>query len=200
MARRSFLNRSFSGREKGLLLVLVVLLVGACHYFFVVKSVADTVAANEQQLEDIRLQVDQQTMLASVRQRMQAELDELGKQQPVPEVAVYDNLKNELDQLNALMASVITYDLKFEQSVLDGHLVRRPVTVSFTTSNYSAALDVVRALGNGAYRCEIMNFSMTGKLLADGSVESVASTFNVTYLETTNGSTNLGGLVEKSAK
>ena len=84
MARRSFLNRSFSGREKGLLLVLVVLLVGACYYFFVVKSVADTVAANEQQLEDIRLQVDQQTMLASVRQRMQAELDELGKQQPVP--------------------------------------------------------------------------------------------------------------------
>ena len=177
MARRSFLNRSFSGREKGLLLVLVVLLVGACYYFFVVKSVADTVAANEQQLEDIRLQVDQQTMLASVRQRMQAELDELGKQQPVPEVAVYDNLKNELDQINALMTSAITYDL-----------------------NYSAALDVVRALENGAYRCEIMNFSMTGKLLADGSVESVASTFNVTYLETTNGSTNLGGLVEKSAK
>lgn len=200
MAQRSLLNRSFSSREKGLLLVLVVLLVGACYYFLVVKNVADTVVANEQQLEDIQLQIDQQTMLASVRQRMQAELDELGKQQPVPEVAVYDNLKNELDQLNALMASAITYDLKFEQPVLDGQLVRRPVTVSFTTSSYSAALDVVRALENGAYRCEIMNFSMTGKLLADGSVESVASTFNVTYLETTNGSANLGGLVEKSAK
>lgn len=200
MARRSLLNRSFSGREKGLLLVLVVLLVGACYYFFVVKSVADTVAANEQQLEDIQLQVDQQTMLASVRQRMQTELDELGRQQPVPEVAVYDNLKNELDQLNALMASAITYDLKFEQPMLDGQLVRRPVTVSFTTSSYGAALDVVRVLENGAYRCEITNFSMTGKLLANGSVESVASMFNVTYLETTNGSTNLGGLVEKSAK
>ncbi len=200
MARRSLLNRSFSGREKGLLLVLVVLLVGACYYFFVVKNVADTVAANEQQLEDIQLQVDQQTMLASVRQRMQTELDELGRQQPVPEVAVYDNLKNELDQLNALMASAITYDLKFEQPMLDGQLVRRPVTVSFTTSSYGAALDVVRVLENGAYRCEITNFSMTGKLLANGSVESVASMFNVTYLETTNGSTNLGGLVEKSAK
>lgn len=199
MTRRSILNRSFSTREKALILVLVVLLVAACYYFLVVKNVADTMAANEQQLADIQLEVDQQEALAAVRNRMEAELAELGEQRALPEVAVYDNIRSELDELNGLMAHATTYDLQFGQPQLEGELVRRPVSVSFTTPDYKTALEVVRSLENGSYRCEITDFDLNGKMLADGSVESVSATLNVTYFETTKGATNLGGLVEGSA-
>lgn len=198
MARRSILNRSFSTREKWLILVLVVLLVAACYYFLVVKNVADTMAANEQQLTEIQMQIDQQTALAAARNRMEAELAELGEEGTLPEVAVYDNIRSELDELNALLAHATTYDLKFGQPQLEGELVRRPVSVSFTTPDYQAALEVVRSLENGSYRCVISDFALTGKMLADGSVESVTATLNVTYFETTKGATNLGGLVEGS--
>lgn len=200
MTRKSILNRSFTTREQVLIIILAVLLVGACYYFLVVKNVADTMAANQIQLVETQAQIAQQNALAIARDRMERELEALGPEQSLPEVAVYDNIRNELDELNALLSGAITYDLKFGQPTLTDSLVRRPVTVSFTTTSYRDALDVVRALDNGTYRCDVTDFSLTGKLLADGSVESVSATLNVTYYETTSGSTNLSGLPENTGK
>ena len=177
MARRSILNRSFSTREKVLILVLVALLLVACYYFLVVKNVADTKAENDLQLQEIQMQVDTQTALAMARTRME----------------------NELDELNTLLSGVGTYDVKFSQPELDGELVRRPVTITYTVAGYNEALGIVQSLQNGTYRCDVTDFALTGKMLADGSIESVSATLDVTYYETTKGATNLSGLVEKSA-
>lgn len=200
MARRSILNRSFSTRETVLILVLALLLVVACYYFLVVKNVSDTVAVNNEQLAGIEMNIGAQESLAADRARMKAELDELGDDETLPEVAVYDNIRNELNELNTLLGSATTYNLSFGQPTVEGQLVRRTVTVSFTTPGYASALEVVRQLENGTYRCQITDFTMTGELLADGSVSSVNATLSVTYLETTNGATNTSGLVEKSTK
>ena len=177
MARRSVLNRSFSTSEKVLMLVLAVLLVVACYYFLVVKNVADTIAANEDRL---------------------AELEALGEAGTLPVVAVYDNIRNELNELNALMGGATTYNLSFAQPTVEDKLVRREVTVSFTVPDYAAALDVVRKLENGTYRCEITDFSVNGDMLADGTVDGVDAVLTVTYLETTNGAATTAGLVEKA--
>ena len=179
MARRSVLNRSFSTSEKVLMLVLAVLLVVACYYFLVVKNVADTIAANEDRLADIEISINAQEMLAADRARMKAELEALGEDGTLPVVAVYDNIRNELNELNALMGGATTYNLSFAQPT-------------------AAALDVVRKLENGTYRCEITDFSVIGDMLADGTVDSVDAVLTVTYLETTNGAATTAGLVEKA--
>lgn len=197
MARRSILRRSFSTREKGLILVLVIVLLVACYYFLVVRNVADTLAANEAQMEVVQQELDQQNAVATVRNQMQSELDALGEQRDLPEVAVYDNLRNTLNELDALLSSATVYDLDFGQPERDGDLVRREVAISFTVPDYQAAFDVVRALENGSYRCQITDFALTGKMLADGSVSGVSATLDVTYFETTRGATNLNGLVER---
>ena len=198
MARRSVLNRSFSTSEKVLMLVLAVLLVVACYYFLVVKNVADTIAANEDRLADIEISINAQEMLAADRARMKAELEALGEDGTLPVVAVYDNIRNELNELNALMGGATTYNLSFAQPTVEDKLVRREVTVSFTVPDYAAALDVVRKLENGTYRCEITDFSVIGDMLADGTVDSVDAVLTVTYLETTNGAATTAGLVEKA--
>lgn len=200
MTQHNVLNRSFSTREKVLMLVLVLLLIAAGYYFLVVKNVADTMTANEQQLEEIQTSISVQQALANDRVRMQAELAALGDNENLPEVAIYDNIRNELDELNALLGSTTAYNLSFGQPELDGQLVRRTVKVSYTMPSYASALDVVRKLENGKYRCLITDFSMQGELLANGSVNSVNATLSVTYLETINGSSNPSGLVEKKAK
>ncbi len=130
MARRSVLNRSFSTSEKVLMLVLAVLLVVACYYFLVVKNVADTIAANEDRLADIEISINAQEMLAADRARMKAELEALGEDGTLPVVAVYDNIRNELNELNALMGGATTYNLSFAQPTVEDKLVRREVTVS----------------------------------------------------------------------
>lgn len=197
MTRRSVLNRSFSAREKVLLLILAIVVVVGAYYFLVVKNVADTLAANQTELEEVQAQIDAQTALAQARTRMESELSELGDGQSLPEVAVYDNIRNELNELNGLMSSAASYDLTFDQPRLDGDLVRRDVKVSFTVPDYRSALDMVSKLENGSYRCLVNDFTLTGKLLADGSVDGVAATLDVTYLETTKGSANLSGLAEQ---
>ncbi|MBC2888027.1 hypothetical protein [Gordonibacter massiliensis (ex Traore et al. 2017)] len=199
MARRSMLNRSFSTREKVLMLVLAVLLVAACYYFLVIKNVADTKLENDLQLQEIQQQIDTQTALAMARTRMEGELEKLGDVNKLPVVATYDNIRNELDELNALLAGVGTYDVKFGQPELEGELVRRPVTITYTVPSYDAALNIVQSLQNGSYRCDITDFTLTGKMLADGSIESVNATLDVTYFETTRGATNLSGLAEGKA-
>lgn len=198
MARRSILNRSFSTRETVLLLILAFLLIVACYYFLVVKNVADTMAANNQKLDQIDTSIAVQEALAIDRARMEAELAALGDNESLPEVATYDNIRNELDELNALMEGATSYNLSFGQPTLEGELVRREVTVSFSVPDYASALNVVRALENGTYRCQISNFTLKGELLADGSVSTVDAMLTVTYLETTSGATNLNGLVEKT--
>ena len=178
--------------------VLAVLLVVACYYFLVVKNVADTIAANEDRLADIEISVNAQEMLAADRARMKAELEALGEDGTLPVVAVYDNIRNELNELNALMGGATTYNLSFAQPTVEDKLVRREVTVSFTVPDYAAALDVVRKLENGTYRCEITDFSVIGDMLADGTADSVDAVLTVTYLETTNGAATTAGLVEKA--
>ena len=200
MARRSVFNRSFSTRETVLIMILALLLIVAFYYFLVVKNVADTMAAHDAQLAEINMNVAVQESLAADRARMQAELEQLGDNETLPEVAVYDNIRHELNELNGLLGSATSYDLSFSQPTLDNQLVRRTVAVSFTVPDYASALDVVRKLENGTYRCQITDFTMTGDMLADGSVRSVNATLNVTYLETTNGTTNLSGLVEKKSQ
>ena len=74
MVRRSVLNRSFSTREKWLLLILALVLVAGAYYYLVVKNVTDTLIANQQQLEELQIQIDEQSSIALARGRMEAEL------------------------------------------------------------------------------------------------------------------------------
>lgn len=66
-------------------------------------------------------------MLAADRARMKAELLEaLGEDGTLPVVAVYDNIRNELNELNALMGGATTYNLSFAQpTVEDGWCAAR---------------------------------------------------------------------------
>ncbi|MEG1906432.1 MAG: type II secretion system protein GspM [Raoultibacter sp.] len=198
MANR-LMSRAFTKREKIMLLVLAVVLVAASYYLFVVQNVANTKASNAAQLQEVQDQIAAQDTVAAMREKMQSELEKMGQVEKLPVIATYDNLRNELDQLNAALASTSSYDLKLTQPALTGETVRRVVTLTFTTPSYDAATAVLEALQNGKYRCVITDFSMTGKMLADGTIESVSSTLNVTYYETIAGSANTNGLQDKKS-
>ncbi|MEG1167372.1 MAG: type II secretion system protein GspM [Gordonibacter sp.] len=198
MANR-LMSRAFTKREKIMLLVLAVVLVAASYYLFVVQNVANTKASNAAQLQEVQDQIAAQDTVAAMREKMQSELEKMGQVEKLPVIATYDNLRNELDQLNAALASTSSYDLKLTQPVLTGETVRRVVTLTFTTPSYDAATAVLEALQNGKYRCVITDFSMTGKMLADGTIESVSSTLNVTYYETIAGSANTNGLQDEKS-
>ncbi|WP_139651325.1 hypothetical protein [Raoultibacter phocaeensis] len=197
---KSILSRSFSTREKALILTLVVVLLVAAYYFLVVRNVAETRAANATAIEDVQTQIEVQKILAQGREKMQHELDELGTLANLPEVAVYDNLRNELDELNGILRFTTSYDLKFSTPELDGTTIRRPVNITFSVPTYAEALGIVDRLQNGAYRCDVTNFSFDATMTADGTVTNVNAVLEVTYFESPTGAESLNGLVEKKTQ
>lgn len=196
--RTSILDRAFSTREKALILVLVIVLLVAAYYYFVVRNVAETQEANAAALEQVQSEIDAQLAVAQVRSKMQSELEKLGTLENLPEVAVYDNLRNELDELNKVLDQTSSYDIKFSTPEIDGKTVRRVVNITFSAPSYEESLSVVDQLQNGRYRCDVTDFSLTATLLADGSVKSVSANLKVTYFETVDGALSLNGLVEKA--
>lgn len=197
--KTSILNRSFSTREKGLILALVIVLLVAAYYFLVVRNVAETQEANAAALEEVQSEIDVQLAMAQVRTRMQAELDELGTLERLPEVAVYDNLKNVLAELNTILEQTKSFNIVFSEPEVEGETVRRIADVTFTTSSYEDAFSVIEQMQNGRYRCDVTDFALVATLAADGSATAVNATLKATYFETTNGAQTLNGLVEKTA-
>lgn len=191
-----FVSRSFSAKEKVLLLVLIVVLMGALYYFGVIKYVADTQAANAAELEALETQQDIQRVLSQEYENMQQSLDEMGSLEDLPVVATYDNAKHEFKELSALLAQATGYTLDFDEPTLSGTTVRRVARITFTAGSYDQVFSIIDALENGSYRSQVNDIAMTGELLTDGSVKSVSTTLTVTFFETTNGAASTSGLKE----
>lgn len=197
MARKHVLNRSFSTREKVLIMVLVLIALVAFYYFAVVQNVADTKAANA----ELEAKLEQDITIANAQAQqfttMQKELDAMRAHGgTLPVVAAYDNVGNELDELNTVLASTSAYNVSFSPPTVSGETVRRPVTLTYTAANYDEAINIVSRLLNGTYRCEVTDFSLTAKLQSSGTPESVNATLNLTFYETTKNATTKNGLTE----
>jgi hypothetical protein len=192
------MDRPFTTREKVLLLIMLVLLIGALYYFGVVKNVVDSQADNTEKLTEITLQTKAQEALAAEYAKKKQELDSMGPSGGLPVVAPYDNVKKELEELNSILGAATTQTLSFDNPTLEGSTVRRMVKINFITPNYDAAFGIIESLQQGSYRCLVQDVSMSGRLLADGAVESVSTSLTVTFYETTRGATNTGGLEDPS--
>lgn len=180
------MKRQFSRREKILLLILAVLLLGVLYYMLVDQPVRDTVAdANSRQsAAESELLIDT-AKLMQMRQ-MQSALDELSADSKaiVPD---YDNAQQVVNLLNKAMLYADSYDLSFRSIAVDGQIVSRPIDLNFTCADYSAAKAILTVLHDGPYRCDITAFTIAENdsleaeeyaSVAEGSVKcSLTATF-----------------------
>ncbi len=195
----SILKRSFTKREKIMFLVLAIIVIIAAYYFLVAKNVSDIKTANDARYQELQVQIEAQQKISANLAKMKKELEGSNGVQSLSYVASYDNVKNELDELNSILSGTSNYNVTFDQPVLSGQTVRRNVKLTFSTGDYDSAIALVEKLQNGRYRCEIADMSLTGKMLASGKAESVSGTLNLVFYETTKGSTNLSGLATKDS-
>ena len=197
MQAKSVLNRAFTTREKILVLILAVLVVIAVYYFAVVQNVSSTIEANNAALDDIETEITTQQTIALQRNKLEAALEQLGDTAKLPEVAVYDNIRAEFDEVEALMAKAETFNVSFGNPTVTGTSVRRTVTVTYTMDTYADAAAVVTALSNGDYYCIVDSFSFATKKTTSGS--AISATLHATFFETTLGAKTTAGLTEKKS-
>lgn len=189
------MSREFTSREKILLVVLCVLLLGILYYEFIVKDVEETI--KKYNTEDLETELlIEQSKAASIMD-MEAEM-EAAKAESGSVVASYNNIKNEISALNDIFAAATTYNFDFNQAIKDGDAVRRDISISFTASSYNTAESIIEKLHDCKYRCLIRNISIntsSGEGISSGSV-SVSMT--VTFFETMYNANTTDGLEESS--
>lgn len=185
------MSREFTPREKILLLVLCVMLLGILYFQFIVKDVDETIEKyNTEELETELLM--EQTKAMQIKQMEQ----ELKNADPgtLTLVASYNNVKNELNELNDIFSAANAYNLEFAVPIKEGSYVRRDIHITFTAGSYKSAEAIIQKLHDCKYRCLIQNLSINNGSGIGIQTGSVSANMTVTFFETMYDATTTKGL------
>ena len=171
--------RSFTTREKVLMLILAVMLCGLAYYYIIQVPVTTQLS----ELSNQKSEIETEMLIAQSKQmqiqRMQNELEELAAAPGGPMAAVpeYDNVQNVMNLLNQTLAGTLDYSVRFQQFDLSEQFVRRVVSITFTTADYNQAKATVQTLASAPYRCQVGNLSI------GVSEQGVTTDMTITFFE-----------------
>lgn len=179
------MKREFTTREKVLLVILAVLIIGLSYYRFLLVPINDGI---DQYRADAAAEQDEMllnTQLLQKQRSMEKELDELfaqGNPAPVPQ---YDNSGAVLVELNSILGSAVDYTLNFGSTteLEDGGIISRPVNMTFRTKTYNQAKSILEKLHDSDNISVISDLSLANT--EDGGQSYVDVTLLITYFERT---------------
>ena len=154
------LSKSFSRREKILLLVLVVLLLCSLYALCVSRPVTNGIIKANAEIEDC---VMTSSILEARLQKLEAMKNELEEQKngesELAEVPEYDNLQNIIAFLNGVLGTAQDYTINFGSITMneEGTIAKRAVSISFKADSYESAKAAVEKLEGYKYINRITN-------------------------------------------
>lgn len=191
------LNRKFTLRETILILIAAILALGIFYYQVIVKTYNEAkVIYNVSSLED------ELTVLTAKASRKKTMEDYISKHddEVVGEVAVYNNLANEIEALSSIFdEKVENVSITWNEPTVSNKTVRRNANITGSVSSYDQAKQILKEIANLKYRCIVTQVSMSTD--SDSNLnrsDTVNLSMTVTFYETTEGSTNTSGLVTES--
>ena len=156
------MSYTFSRREKILLAVLAVLLVGLLWYVFIYQSTQSQLDSLDSQIQTTELLSDNAAkQLGQMSQMSTAIADHQAAGDRAVTLPEYDNANRLMAQLNTILANTSNYSLSFDDlDFSTAGLVRRGVTISFGCESMADGRAVIAALEDGLYPCSIDAASM----------------------------------------
>lgn len=153
------MSRDFTTKEKVILLILVLFLIGFGYYQFIDKPVRENLAKAE--AETINLETDIAAVNARIAtlQRMQEEIDSITASGQNSYMASYNNSKAELKLLNDVLSSALQYSISFANVTRSGDQIRRDFSLQFTAPDYDTMRSIIHNLTGVEYRCLVGNMS-----------------------------------------
>lgn len=157
------MSRSFTRREKILILCLAVIVLVTVYMKVVYFDVSETMQQYPTLLAEAQEQLALEQQKYSSLQAMRNELEELKKSgAQIQAVPNYDNSKKIMEELNQILRPCQDYSLNFLPLEQEGNIIRRKISMQFSCSNYATAEQVVRNIDGMPYRCLITSLSLQG--------------------------------------
>lgn len=151
------LMRSFTKREKVMLLVLVLVMFVGLYILVVHNPVKANLARLEEEKEDADLRLQVAQIQAQKYREMESELEEIFAmpQDQITVMPLYDNAERLMVQLNHIFGE-LEYDLNFSEVVFQEKVAARGVQFTFTAPDYATARSIIQQLSHTGNR-SLMN-------------------------------------------
>lgn len=156
-------GRSFSTREKVLLLILTILLLGLGYYYFVDQPVRNAIQSANIERDTSQVELDALNIKLFNLRKMENELNNIEQGVYHSSMKSYNNVKSEIALLNDLLESSEDYSVSFAEVTRDGNQIRRPVSLQFSTSSYYTATSILSKLYASEDRCLIQDVRISSK-------------------------------------
>lgn len=189
-----FMTRDFSFKEKMMLLVLALILLGLVYYQFVDRNVRGTLTGYNAEADQLQTEIDIAQAQLMHLTNVQSSLDAVEEAGKYGWMGSYNSSKEELAFLNSVLADTIQYSISFANVTRSGNQIRRSFSLQYEAQNYTAAQEILTNLLKGKYRCLVGDVNCT--IAADGTVTMNQS---ATFYETMVGGTPDAALPRDSA-
>lgn len=159
------MRREFSKREKILLLVLVLMILGLLYYVAVQKTIVRTTKEAELRIIEAEAALEIEEIKLAKLNSMQQKLDALeGGNSVFARIPDYDNIQPLMIELNNILAKAKGYNLSFLDIDFTEGLARRTINMSYVADNYETAKGILRDLSTCKYKSLVgsVGFSSSG--------------------------------------
>ena len=155
--------KKFTPRERVLLVVLVILVVFCAYYFLFYTPVSSTFASVNQQNDTLDTQIaDADAKIARMKE-MNAELEKMkASGLSLKELPAYDNRSNVMSSLSTILADVSQYNVSFSTVNEASGTIRRNISLSYSCRNREASYNILQRINDGPYPCLIKNCTVSG--------------------------------------
>ncbi len=216
------LNHKFTSREAAVILILVAVILGYFYYYVVYQNFEAELAKYD--TIDVEDEIATEEAKAIRLAKMKEELE--AGEASTSILGVYNNQSEELSVLADILAGNATdISMDWSDAELNGTIVRRDVSISFTTGSFDEAGDLIKQIADCEYALLIVDMSMDESKtvtevavntpqptevedsLAEITPEATPATttivnkettvhITIRFFETTDGAVNLNGLTQ----
>lgn len=175
------MRRQLTTREWMLLALLgIILLISGYMLLFYMPQTAERDRCIGE-TETCRMETEAARLRLEEKRRMERELEELfAAEVPPLSIPDYDNLQPVMFELNSILASTEDYSLSFSTVDASQSIVRRSISMSFTTGSYEAAKAVLQQLHDSAFRCMLDSVNVS---IGQSNESAVSVSGNIVFFE-----------------
>ena len=177
--------------KKLAIVLFIFLLFGVLYYQFVWKTTRQTLEIySEESLEDEWMLM--QAKAKKIKQMKQSMEKQKKEKQGI--IADYNNLQNEMLELNSILKQTTAYQMDFEDPTIDDSIIRRNIHISFQTKTYDMAKEVLQSLQDSTYRCLLKNIMISSDSSDLFQTKEVGVELEITFFEGINDTARAAGL------
>ena len=190
------MNRELTRREKILLLVLIVVVLVAGYCKLILIPINDQISSYRLNMEAEQTELDANQGKMAQMQKMQKAIDEklgadfvahsideikaAGEKRTIPQ---YDNSGKLMIELHEIMSDTLDYSLDCSAgTVQQDYIMLRPIVMTFRTSTYAQARQIVDRLCSSENISQISDMNMNTYTEGRNS-GTVETTLVITYFE-----------------